>query len=141
MPKTKKLKLKMYESCAHFTYRGDIKINPDLFPQLKGKNEQEIANWVTEYADELYVNNKDESNITDEAKVTDEEPESELQTELKKDRLKSKKALETLLALAKTYISMDDLESARHSLEEVLEHGTKKQKEEAADLLESIKDK
>ena len=60
MPKTKKIKLKMYESCAHFTYRGDIKINPDLFPQLKGKNEQEIANWVTEYADELYVNNKDE---------------------------------------------------------------------------------
>jgi pilus assembly protein FimV len=45
------------------------------------------------------------------------------------------------MALAKTYISMIDLYSARHALEEVIEHGTKKQKAEAKDLLESIKGK
>jgi pilus assembly protein FimV len=103
------------------------------------KEEQpiEIDNSISQF----FVENNMDVNNTDESNKTDEEPESELQAELKKDRLKSKKALETLLALAKTYISMDDLESARHSLEEVLEHGTKKQKEDAAQLLESIKDK
>lgn len=55
--------------------------------------------------------------------------------------LKSKKALDTLLALAKTYLSMDDIESARHSLEEVLAHGSKEQQKEAQALLAEIKDK
>ncbi|RUR09331.1 FimV/HubP family polar landmark protein [Legionella sp. km772] len=79
--------------------------------------------------------------VEDKPQNSDVEEESALETELKKDRLKSKKALETLLALAKTYISMDDFESARHSLEEVVEHGNKQQKEEANNLLQSIKDK
>lgn len=55
--------------------------------------------------------------------------------------LKSKTALDTLLALAKTYISMADMASARHSLNEVLEHGTAQQQEEAARLLDLIKSK
>ncbi|KTD59241.1 FimV/HubP family polar landmark protein [Legionella shakespearei] len=55
--------------------------------------------------------------------------------------LKSTKALKTLLDLAKTYIGMDDFESARHSLDEVLEFGTEEQKEEARGLLDQIKDK
>lgn len=79
--------------------------------------------------------------VEDKPQAAELEEESALEAELKKDRLKSKKALETLLALAKTYISMDDFESARHSLAEVIEHGTKKQKDEASGLLESIKDK
>lgn len=55
--------------------------------------------------------------------------------------LKSKKAFDTLLALAKTYLSMDDFESARTSLEEVLEQGSESQKEDARRLLDEIKDK
>jgi pilus assembly protein FimV len=59
----------------------------------------------------------------------------------KTNPLKSKKALDTLLALAQTYISMDDIDSARHSLEEVLEHGSDDQKTNATRLLDQIKDK
>ncbi|TAL58537.1 MAG: hypothetical protein EPN84_12785 [Legionella sp.] len=55
--------------------------------------------------------------------------------------LKSEKALDTLLALAKTYLGMDDFESARHSLEEVQQYGNTTQKEEATRLLAEIKDK
>ncbi|MFI4919481.1 MAG: FimV/HubP family polar landmark protein [Legionellales bacterium] len=55
--------------------------------------------------------------------------------------LKSKQAFDTLLALAKTYISMGDFESAKYALNEVLEHGSESQQEEAKPLLEEIKDK
>ncbi len=55
--------------------------------------------------------------------------------------LKSKTAFDTLLALANTYISMDDIESAKASLEEILEHGSEQQKAEAQRLLDQIKDK
>lgn len=55
--------------------------------------------------------------------------------------LKSKKALDTLLSLAQTYIGMDDFESAKHSLDEVMEHGSDTQKEEAHRLLDEIKGK
>ncbi len=61
--------------------------------------------------------------------------------ELKKEHLKSQKALETLLILAKKYISMSEFESARRSLEEVIEHGSAQQKEEAISLLNSINEK
>ncbi|WP_415583206.1 FimV/HubP family polar landmark protein [Legionella steigerwaltii] len=55
--------------------------------------------------------------------------------------LKNKKALDTLLALARTYIGMEDIESALHSLNEVMEHGSKSQKEEAQSLIDEIKGK
>lgn len=55
--------------------------------------------------------------------------------------LKSTKALDTLLDLAKTYIGMEDFESARHSLDEVLEFGSEDQKIKAQSLLDEIKDK
>lgn len=55
--------------------------------------------------------------------------------------LKSKRALDTLLALARTYVSMDDFESAKQSLEEVVEHGSEEQKEHAKLMLEEIKGK
>lgn len=52
--------------------------------------------------------------------------------------VKSKAALETLLALAKTYIGMDDIEAARQSLQEVLDFGNEKQKSEAKKLLDDL---
>ncbi|HHT0607927.1 TPA: FimV/HubP family polar landmark protein, partial [Legionella anisa] len=56
----------------------------------------------------------------------------------KLSKLKSQKALDTLLALAKTYIGMEDIESALNSLNEVMEHGSKSQKEEAQRLIDEI---
>lgn len=79
--------------------------------------------------------NSDDSPLTDESSIT---PESEINNE-SANPLKSTKALNTLLDLAKTYIGMDDFESARHSLEEVLEYGSEQQKAEAKGLLEQIK--
>ncbi len=55
--------------------------------------------------------------------------------------LKNKRALDTLLDLAKTYIGMEDFEAARTSLEEVIAHGSQKQKTEAERLLTEINDK
>ena len=85
----------------------------------------------------------DEDNTT---KLKDENTESsndvDTQSEpMKSNPLKSRKALDTLLDLAETYVSMEDIESAKHAIEEVLEHGTKKQKEKAQSLLNEIKDK
>ncbi len=51
---------------------------------------------------------------------------------------KSKVALETLLSLAETYIGMDDIEAARQSLEEVLEHGSEAQRLEAQRMLDTL---
>lgn len=55
--------------------------------------------------------------------------------------VKSKAALETLLALAKTYIGMEDIEAARQSLQEVLDFGNEKQKSEAKKLLDELDQK
>ncbi len=55
--------------------------------------------------------------------------------------LKNQKALDTLLALAKTYIGMEDTESALNSLNEVMEHGSKSQKEETQRLIDAIHEK
>lgn len=55
--------------------------------------------------------------------------------------IKSKTALDTLLTLAKTYISMDEHETARQSLEEVFCFGEKDQQVEAQKLLKQIDEK
>lgn len=74
--------------------------------------------------------------------ATDDNAPNTAEAEPKNTRLlKSTKALDTLLDLAKTYIGMDDFESARHSLDEVLEFGTEDQKIQAQSLLDEIKDK
>lgn len=49
--------------------------------------------------------------------------------------LKSKQAFDTLLDLAKTYITMADFDSANYALEEVQEYGTPSQKNEAISIL------
>ena len=55
--------------------------------------------------------------------------------------LKSTLALDTLMDLARTYISMDDFEAARHSLEEVIQFGSEEQIAEARRLLDEINDR
>lgn len=52
--------------------------------------------------------------------------------------VKSTTALETLLALAETYISMEDFEAARQALEEVIQDGTKVQKQAARAILKEL---
>ncbi|RUR15674.1 pilus assembly protein FimV [Legionella sp. km535] len=81
--------------------------------------------------------NSDDRYFADDASIKSE-PETNKESV---NPLKSTKALNTLLDLAKTYIGMDDFESARHSLEEVLEFGNEQQKTDAKALLEQIKDK
>lgn len=66
-------------------------------------------------------------------------PEKTTKNDIDLSNLKNEKALDTLLALAKTYIGMEDIESALNSLDEVLQHGSKVQKEEAKRLLAEIK--
>ena len=51
---------------------------------------------------------------------------------------KSKRALDTLLDLAKTYISMGDTEAAKQSLQEVIDHGSDEQKLAAHQLLDQL---
>ncbi|BCX89196.1 pilus assembly protein FimV [Methylomarinovum tepidoasis] len=46
--------------------------------------------------------------------------------------------LDTKLDLARAYVDMDDVESARAILEEVLSHGSEKQRQEAKELLERV---
>jgi pilus assembly protein FimV len=57
------------------------------------------------------------------------------------DSVKSEKNLQTLLDLSETYISMEDYEAARESLNEVLEQGSDKQKQKAQQLLDKLGDK
>ncbi|HAF87176.1 MAG: hypothetical protein CMF38_04350 [Legionellaceae bacterium] len=52
--------------------------------------------------------------------------------------IKSKAALDTLLELARTYISMEDFETARQSLDEVVTHGSESQKKTAQSLIEQL---
>ncbi|MFC7780396.1 FimV/HubP family polar landmark protein [Legionella taurinensis] len=60
------------------------------------------------------------------------------ETEAPQKLVKSKKALDTLMALAKTYLSMDDHEAAKQSLQEIVEFGNKKQRAEAQKLLDEM---
>ena len=53
--------------------------------------------------------------------------------------VRSKAALETMIALAETYIEMGDIASATESLQEVIEYGNKKQQESAKAILSRLK--
>jgi pilus assembly protein FimV len=108
---------------------------------LKKNKEDKVMILDDEISQFFGTQNLEESHVEEDALEISEESDEHPDAELQKDPLKSKKALDTLMALAKTYISMFDLDSARHALDEVIEHGTKKQKAEAKDLLESIKEK
>lgn len=105
----------------------DEHYDPDL--------DQSITDFFAESEQDKIIA-KDTIDIEEIAANSELEPVNE-----KTHSLKSSKALNTLLDLAKTYIGMDDFESARHSLDEVLEHGCEAQKAEARNLLVQIKDK
>lgn len=108
-------------------------------PEVENRNidiDSEITEFFVEPEEEIIVDNDIIHESQPEAIVTSKPEESSTA-----NPLKSKAALNTLLALAKTYIGMDDIESARTSLEEVLEYGSDIQKAEAQRLLDEIKDK
>ncbi len=109
--------------------------SPQQFEKVDTSIDKSITDFFVDPSQEKM--NSDGEDLTDESAI---KPESELTNE-SANPLKSTKALNTLLDLAKTYIGMDDFESARHSLEEVLEYGSEQQKAEAQGLLEQIKDR
>jgi pilus assembly protein FimV len=77
-----------------------------------------------------------EDNVEPEEAAT-EEPDTTLESKPAKP-VKSKAALDTLLALAKTYIAMEDLETAKQSLQEVLDFGDGNQKAEAQKIMDEL---
>ncbi|KTD67646.1 FimV protein [Legionella santicrucis] len=91
----------------------------------------------TNYSKEVDSENEQGLEFT----LTSSDAEKTTQNDVDLSSLKNEKALDTLLALAKTYIGMEDSESALNSLDEVLKHGTQEQKEEAKRLLAEIKGK
>ncbi|WP_133131499.1 FimV/HubP family polar landmark protein [Legionella sainthelensi] len=120
----------------------------------KGASREELAEEnLLEFEAGLYdTMTKEPIQVTGDSKEVDHEnkhgleftlsiPDEEQTTQNDMDlsSLKNEKALDTLLALARTYIGMEDKESALNSLDDVLKHGTKTQKEEAKRLLAEIK--
>ncbi len=126
-------------------------IKEESFPQVEDKasnltSESEIENKNIDLAPEIteFFVELDEEQPPADRDMSDE-PQTEAASKADDSQtaspLKSKAALDTLLALAKTYIGMDDIDSARTSLGEVLEYGSDMQKIEAQRLLDEIKDK
>lgn len=96
----------------------------DLVEPVKESQQEEDPNALD------FITSTDEVSAPIEAKqVPEEDTESPI---------KSKIALNTLLDLAKTYVSMDDIEAAKQSLQEVIESGNEAQKKEASQLLEDL---
>lgn len=108
-------------------------------------SKKEISDEQLEFEKALELNVPEETfefhsepnNVVQESSSQNDESENLLSSKL----LKSAPALDTLLALAKTYIGMEDYEAAKSSLEEVIAHGTPEQAEEAKKLLAEINSK
>ncbi len=81
------------------------------------------------------------TNVASDGVKTAQSSEEQSNTSQEEQLVKSSAALDTLLSLAKTYISMEDFESAEQSLQEVIEFGNEAQKEEAQKLLQDLNDK
>lgn len=81
-------------------------------------DQEEAPEYVLEYTSEVSLPPEDSSRPSMEIKEAD--------------------AFDTLLDLAKTYISMEDKESALNSLKEVLEHGNEAQKAIAQQLIDFL---
>ncbi len=82
---------------------------------------------------ELSIHHEEEKNSDESIVATVDEEELK--------PIKSTRALQTLLDLASTYVSMSDYEAAKQSLEEVIEYGTEEQKKKAKSMLEQLLDK
>ncbi|WP_165483029.1 FimV/HubP family polar landmark protein [Legionella genomosp. 1] len=114
----------------------------------KKADEPEAAEAVIELSSDekdffASMNLDEEKTTTSQPPIAPAAPETANNTkpeEKASELVTSKSALDTLLALAKTYISMDDLQAARQSLQEVIEHGNEEQREQAKKLLAEITD-
>jgi pilus assembly protein FimV len=110
----------------------DMNIIPDE------TKEQASAEEVPEY-DISDLSMEGQETQTEEPSLEDSAEEEALSKEVKP--IKSESALETLMALAKTYMSMEDWESAKQSLQEIAQYGNEQQISEANKLLQEIEDK
>ena len=108
----------------------DSTVKPIDFTQKRKPAKEKKELKIDESLMDFFTEKDDERQEKNENKVGQDDPLN-----------KSIKALDTLLDLAKTYMSMDDFESARHSLHEVEAHGNEAQQEEAKRILNEIKDK
>ena len=82
--------VRLMESFVTYECHGDIKLNLDLFPDLKGKTDQEIQEWLNDNYCDLYVDTwshelrKDNKIVYDEEELEyykenpDEKPESDI---------------------------------------------------------------
>lgn len=108
---------------------------------LSQTNESEHGSNTVEFETGLYKHQ--ETTVKEPIALSEELAQSlEIQDDLRElvenNPLKSEKALDTLLDLAKTYVGMGDTDAAKHSLEEVLEYGTEAQKTQAKAILDEI---
>lgn len=104
-----------------------------LSPTL-GELQEQTSEAVTSTLDKTVT---DEPISYDALSLTDESDDDSPSVE--ENEPKKSVNVDTLLDLAKTYISMEDIESALDALEEVKAKGGAKAQEEAATLLEKIK--
>ncbi len=107
-------------------------LSPTL-QELKGDQDQEAAPAPTPDAEET----EGESN-----RLSLEDPvDEDAKPEDKADNSDTKQAVSvaTQLALAETYISMDDKESAIEALQEVIAHGDEEAKAKAKEFLDTLK--
>lgn len=79
-----------------------------------------------------------EDPVTPEETIAPVLPEEPAAAEPESKLIKSTLALDTLIDLARTYISMDDIETAKNALNEVVEFGTDEQKAEAQKMLNDL---
>lgn len=115
-----------------------LEFEPGLLSPSTKNPEEELLEGLSEVTkpNELAKSSEDEHAMEFVINL-EEEPVAE---ELAKP-VKSSIALDTLLDLARTYMGMDDIESAKQSLQEVLEFGNERQKKESQELLDQLKRK
>ena len=122
----------------------------DEIVEEKEESDKEPSEPVNEFSlEDLEIeeppSTSEDSLVSDDENTSAAEPAQDLEIEHSEDTfadnkmVKSKTALDTLLSLAETYIGMGDIESARQSLDEVMEYGNKSQKEAARKLLEQLR--
>ena len=121
-----------FEPIIDFVMPPDELIEPndtiDITPEPKEESKM-VAKEDNSIEFEVFVPKADTS--TDDLIMTEDQVQP----------AKSSAALETLLALAKTYMTMDDVESAIESLQEVIEFGNDEQKADATRLLAQLQKK
>lgn len=113
-----------------------VEENPEFISEKEEIPEIEQDNNLLEFEPGLYSSPEKKAMEPDQNKDLPEEPHEDAGDE--SGLLKNNEALDTLLDLAKTYISMGDSEAARQSLDEIMAFGSPEQKKEAEALLKSI---